>query len=140
MKHHTPNQPSKFRIVFFQHPAHHVEGLGLVFYWLCLYCWRMPLHYATAGFDCCCGICAEPHHLQFDQQFFITELLRGLTILTYSMCLALVTFLPTVLTKLLGTTCLEIWTGSVRNISLQLIGVMLALSLVPSQRGGKTFV
>ena len=50
-------------------------------------------------------------------------------ILTYSMCLAQTTFSPKVLPKLVGTKCLEIRIGSVRKMSWQLIGVMLALSL-----------
>ena len=50
-------------------------------------------------------------------------------ILTYSMCLAQVTLLPTALTKLTGTNCLEVSAGSAGKMSLPLIGGTLAIKV-----------
>ena len=51
------------------------------------------------------------------------------------MCLAWVGILPTALTSLTGTNCFKIRTGSVGQMSLCLLGGLLALSLVPCHRG-----
>ena len=45
MKHHTPTPTLKFQKDVKNYIANRVEGLGFVFKWLCLHCWRMPLHF-----------------------------------------------------------------------------------------------
>ena len=62
------------------------------------------------------------------------------TVLTYSMCLALLTLLLTAFTKLMGTKCLEVSAGIAGQLSFEHIGGILALGMcairckaVPSQ-------
>ena len=89
-----------------------------------VHCWRMPLHLVRWGTcqvhlppaSIAAALCAEPQQWQFDQQLFIVR-----------MCLAQVTLLPTALTKLTGTNCLEVNAGSVGPMSLPVIGGASAL-------------
>ena len=128
-KNHTPTPNLKIREVFFIWRIA-LKGWVSVFQWLCLHCRRMPLHVVlTADLtmsppaSSAAAPSVESRNNGSANSRFSTsssneaDLMKS-AMLTYSICLALVTFLPTALTKLTGTNCLEVSAGSAGQMSL----------------------
>ena len=126
-----------------------MEGLGFVFYWLCLHCWRMPFHlvlWVTSPGAPTADLAVSPptssagapsvpsrnngsSSSSSSSSSSCVGCLDGVPYPLVRMCLAQVTLLPTALTRLTADSCLEKRGGSVGTMSRSLSGCALAIKV-----------